>query len=186
MPTTIIGRQFPSQIKIHPLGGRWTRNSLHIPYGCLIPAQIDGLLVCEKISRCLTLPMVPIAAGGHGYWSSSWDGSGAVCDSRLEPSNLPVRNLQLALLQDQRARGIVPLFNLPPTTRLVALAALLPGAPRYITSGNCPCDVDPTPYSQSPLPFSGIFHRRDEHTSPSLIQLTYVQQLGHLSPCDRR
>jgi len=39
------GVNFPLKQKIHPLGGRWT-----VTYSCLIPAQMDGLLVCENIS----------------------------------------------------------------------------------------------------------------------------------------
>jgi len=120
----------------------------------------------------------------------SWDGSGAVCDLGLNPRNLPVRNLQLALLRPASEGSncaVVQFTSQPP--RLVALAALLPGAPRcYPDSGNCPCDVDPTPYFSVPtasLAFSTAAMSRIT-PSPSLIQLTCVQQLGHLSPCDRR
>jgi len=112
------------------------------------------------------LPMVPqIAAGGHGYWSSSWDGSGAVCDSRLEPSGFACKKPAICIVTRPASEGsncaVVQFTSQPP--RLVALAALLPGSPRcHPDSGNCPCDVDPTPYSSVPTPRSGIFHRRDE------------------------
>ena len=29
-------------------GGRWTGTPFALPYGCLVPAAVDGLLVCEK------------------------------------------------------------------------------------------------------------------------------------------
>jgi len=47
------GVNFPLKQKIHPLGGRWTGTPT-IPYGCLIPAQMDGLLVKKYfgVSHC--------------------------------------------------------------------------------------------------------------------------------------
>jgi len=83
----------------------------------------------------------------------------------LNPQELPVRNLQLALLQDQRAGQQLCRCSiyLPTTPTGCTGSYYLERPDAYPASGNCPCDVDPTPYSSVPTPrFSGIFHRRDE------------------------
>jgi hypothetical protein len=42
------GIDFPLKSKSIRWGGRWSGTPFTIPYGCLIPAEMDGLLVCEK------------------------------------------------------------------------------------------------------------------------------------------
>jgi len=71
---------------------------------------MDGLLVCEKnilvshIANGATR-LQPVVMG----IGQQPDGSGAMRNSRFNPRDLPVRNLQEALLQDQRANAaIVP------------------------------------------------------------------------------
>ncbi len=162
------GVNFPLKSKSIRWGGRWTGTPFTIPYGCLIPAQIDGLLVCEK-----NISVSHIANGATrlqpvvmGIGQAAGMAAALCVTLGLNPRDLPVRNLQFALLQDQRARAaIVPLFNLPPNHPdwLHWQRYYLDRPDAYPESGNCPCDVEPTPYFSVPTPrFSGIFHRRDE------------------------
>lgn len=143
-------------------------NPFTIPYGCLIPAQIDGLLVCEK-----NISVTHIANGATrlqpvvmGIGQAAGMAAALCVTLGFNPQDLPVRSLQEALLQDQRARAaIVPLFNLPPNHPdwLHWQRYYLDHPDAYPDSGNCPCDIDTTPYFSLPTPrFSGIFHRRDE------------------------
>ncbi len=53
------GIDFPLKSKSIRWGGRSTGTPFTIPYGCLIPAEMDGLLVCEKYFR-VSLPMVQL------------------------------------------------------------------------------------------------------------------------------
>ncbi|MEB3830298.1 FAD-dependent oxidoreductase [Phormidium sp. CCY1219] len=98
-------------------GGRWTGTPFTIPYGCLVPREVDGLLVCEKnisvshIANGATRlqPVVMGIAQAAGM-------AAALCVERgCQPRDLPVPVLQAALLQDPVApAAVVPLFNLTP------------------------------------------------------------------------
>lgn len=178
------GVDFALQPKSIRWGGRWTGTPFTIPYGCLIPTQTDGLLVCEKnisvshIANGATR-LQPVVMGiGQAAGMAA-----ALCVSLdCQPRNLPVRDLQEALLQDQRCpTAIIPLFNLPPNHPdwLYWQRYYLDHPEGYPTSGDCPC----APHSinaSSPI-FSGIFHRRDNQdytltlTAPvSLLQSTWT------------
>lgn len=176
------GVNFPLKPKSIRWGGRWTGTPFTIPYGCLIPTQVDGLLVCEKnisvshIANGATR-LQPVVMGiGQAAGMAA-----ALCISLdCQPRNLPVRDLQFALLQDQRSpTAIIPLFNLPfnHPEWLHWQRYYLEHPETYPDSGNCPCNFDPTLHSPLPTPlFRGIFHRRDEQdytftfTEPGSLQ----------------
>ncbi|MGA1133552.1 MAG: FAD-dependent oxidoreductase [Prochlorotrichaceae cyanobacterium] len=99
-------------------GGRWTGTPFSLPYGCLVPETVDGFLVCEKnisvshIANGATRLQPIVMALGQAAGMAA-----ALCvEQQCEPRDLPVRSLQLALLQDPHApAAIVPFFDLLPT-----------------------------------------------------------------------
>ncbi|NEQ96686.1 MAG: FAD-dependent oxidoreductase [Cyanothece sp. SIO2G6] len=98
-------------------GGRCTGTPFTLPYRCLIPATVDGLLVCEKnisvshIANGATRlqPMVMNLGQAAGM-------AAALClETKVQPRDLPVRSLQNALLEEAIApAAVIPLFNLTP------------------------------------------------------------------------
>jgi hypothetical protein len=135
------GVNFPLQPKSIRWGGRWTGTPFTIPYGCLVPASTDGLLVCEK-----NISVSHIANGSTRLQPVVMNiGQAAGMAAALcvilecQPRDLPVRRIQEALLQDSVApAAIVPLFNLPSNhPRLAVLATLLLDNPgNYPITGN--------------------------------------------------
>jgi hypothetical protein len=112
------GYDFPLAPKSIRWGGRWTGTPFTLSYRCLIPAETDGLLVCEKnisvshIANGATR-LQPIVLGlGQAAGMAA-----AVCvEKGCQPRDLPVSLLQAALLEDAIApAAMVPLFNLSPT-----------------------------------------------------------------------
>ncbi len=90
-------------------GGRLTGTPFTIPYSCLVPLKIDGLLVCEKnisvshIANGATRlqPVVMNIAQAAGM-------AAAMCiEINCQPRNLPVRALQQALLNDLQAPAAI-------------------------------------------------------------------------------
>ncbi|MFQ3616653.1 MAG: FAD-dependent oxidoreductase [Cyanobacteriota bacterium] len=111
------GYEFPLHPKSLRWGGRWTGTLFALPYGCLVPEAVEGLLVCEKnisvshIANGATR-LQPVVLGlGQAAGMAA-----ALCIERAcSPHNLPVRELQAALLEDPTApAAVVPLYNLPP------------------------------------------------------------------------
>ena len=161
------GINFPVKPKSIRWGGRWTGTPFTIPYGCLIPAETDGLLVCEK-----NISVSHIANGATrlqpvvmGIGQAAGMAAALCVELGCQPRDLPVRDLQEALLQDEQARAaIIPLFNLSPNHPdwLHWQRYYLDHPEAYPTSGNCPCPpAPPAPPASSAL-FSGIFHRHNE------------------------
>lgn len=98
-------------------GGRQTGAPFALPYGCLVPAIVDGLLVCEKnisvshlANGATRLQPVVLAIGQAAGMAA------ALCvEQGCQPRDLSVESLQTALLQDPIApSALIPLFNLPP------------------------------------------------------------------------
>jgi len=158
---------FPLTSKSLRWGGRWTGTPFTIPYGCLIPAETNGLLVCEKnisvshIANGATR-LQPVAMGiGQAAGMAA-----ALCvQLNCQPRDLPVRDLQEALLQDKQAHtAIIPLFNLPPNHPEWRhwQRYYLDHPEAYPASGNCPCSQNSSPLPLTTRHFSGIFHRHDE------------------------
>jgi FAD dependent oxidoreductase len=99
-------------------GGRWTGTPFTIPYTTLIPAKIDGFLACEKnisvthMANGATRLQPLVLAIGQAVGMAA-----ALCIKKsTHPRNLPVRDLQNALLTDILApAAVIPLYNLPPS-----------------------------------------------------------------------
>lgn len=109
------GFNLPVQPKSICWGGRWTGTPFTVPYGCLIPRITDGLLVCEK-----NISVSHIANGATrlqpvvmGIGQAAGMAAAMCVELNCQPRDLPVRQLQIALLTDLQVPGaIVPLFNL--------------------------------------------------------------------------
>ncbi len=99
-------------------GGRWTGTPFTIPYTALIPAKIDGFLACEKnisvthMANGATRLQPLVLAIGQAVGMAA-----ALCIKKsIDPRNLPVRDLQNALLADPQApAAVIPLYNLSPS-----------------------------------------------------------------------
>ncbi len=111
------GFRLALQSKSTRWGGRWTGTPFALPYDCLIPASLDGLLVCEKnisvshIANGATRLQPTVLNIGQAAGMAA-----ALCvELGCQPRDLPVRTLQMALLQDPMApAAVVPLFNVLP------------------------------------------------------------------------
>ncbi|PSM46449.1 FAD-dependent oxidoreductase [Chroococcidiopsis sp. CCALA 051] len=186
------GFDFPLRSKSIRWGGRWTGTPFTIPYHCLIPAAIDGFLACEKnisvshIANGATRLQPVVMNLGQAAGMAA-----AMCISRgCQPRELPVRDVQEALLQEPRCpAAIVPLFNSSPASPdwLEWQRYYLDRPEEYPATGNCPLSLAsrgaeeqrgrgaeeqsihsphnyqlPTTNYQLPIShYSGIFHRRD-------------------------
>ncbi len=107
----------PLQPKSIRWGGRWTGTPFTIPYSALVPAAVDGFLVCEK-----NISVSHIANGATrlqplvmGMGQAAGMAAALCVKHHCQPRDLSVRVLQSALLSDAIApAAIVPLFNLLP------------------------------------------------------------------------
>ncbi len=124
-------------------GGRWTGTPFTIPYRALVPANLDGLLVCEKnisVSHMANgaTRLQPLVLGiGQAAGMAA-----ALCvEQGCEPRALAVRSLQEALLNDPIApTAVIPLFNVPVyhADWLYWQRYYLDQPEAYPASGNCP------------------------------------------------
>ena len=95
-------------------GGRWTGTPFTIPYGSLIPEEIDGFLACEKnisVSHMANgaTRLQPIVMN---IGQAAGMAAGLCIQRQCEPRELPVGILQEALLTDTIApAAVVPCFN---------------------------------------------------------------------------
>lgn len=158
----------PLQPKSIRWGGRWTGTPFTIPYRCLIPAEVEGLLVCEKnisvshiANGATRLQPVVIGIGQAAGMAA------AECAQRgCQPRDLPVRVLQEALLRDPVApAAVVPLFNLTcdrpdwPDWQCY----YLDHPEEYPASGDRPVPASSQqPVTSHQSAFSGIFYRHNE------------------------
>ncbi len=139
------GIAFPLAPKSMHWGGRWTGTPFTIPYEALIPATTDGLLVCEK-----NIAVSHIANGATrlqpivlGIGQAAGMAAALCVEQGCQPRELPVRELQTALLTDPQApAAIVPLLNLPPNhPEWLPWQQFYRDRPEaYPEDGNCPCD----------------------------------------------
>jgi len=158
-------------------GGRWTGTPFAIPYRALIPASMDGLLVCEK-----NLSVSHMANGATrlqplvlGIGQAAGMAAALCVEQGCQPRDLDVRSLQEALLSDTIARAaVIPLLNLladdPDWTYWQRYYLNQPKA--YPASGRCPTrhtsdrlSSQPT-HARSPvstgLTVTGFFQRTGE------------------------
>ena len=101
-------------------GGRWTGTPFALPYEALVPAAIEGFLVCDK-----NLSVSHIANGATrlqptvlGLGQAAGMAAALCIEHGCQPHSLSVQALQTALMNDPDApMAIVPLFdNLPQTS----------------------------------------------------------------------
>ncbi|MGD2179478.1 FAD-dependent oxidoreductase [Lusitaniella coriacea] len=141
------GVKFPLRPKSMRWGGRWTGTPFTIPYDALVPMETEGLLVCEKnisvshIANGSTRLQPTVMNIGQAAGMAA-----ALCVERnCQPQELPVRELQEALLQDSIApAAVVPLLNLPPEHPewLKWQRYYLDNPDAYPMDGNCLCRSD--------------------------------------------
>lgn len=156
-------------------GGRWTGTPFTIPYGCLVPQAIDGLLVCEK-----NISVTHIANGATrlqplvlGIGQAAGMAAALCVEQNCQPRELSARSLQNALLEDAIApAAVIPLFNLSPSHPdwLTWQRYYLDHPESYSNSGYCPAQKGMHPVSANAKPFSGIFQRQD-HQSYTLTTI---------------
>jgi hypothetical protein len=111
------GGEIPLRPKSMSWGGRWTGTPFTIPYRALIPATVDGLLVCEK-----NISVSHIANGATrlqplvlGIGQASGMAAALCVEQQCQPRALDVRLVQDALLSDRKAPvAILPLTNVVP------------------------------------------------------------------------
>lgn len=111
------GFEMPLAPKAIRWGGRWTGTPFTIPYRSLIPADFDGLLVCDKnisvshmANGATRLQPVVLSIG------QAAGAAAALCvRQRCSPRELGVQALQHQLLHDPIApAAVVPTFDLVP------------------------------------------------------------------------
>ena len=155
-------------------GGRCTGTPFTIPYGCLVPAATEGLLVCEK-----NISVSHIANGATrlqpvvlGIGQAAGMAAALCIQHGCQPRDLVVRSLQEALLTEAIApAAVIPLLNQVPGDPdwLFWQRYYLDKPEAYPDKGDCPAlptqaTAETTPAHQNrPLPcFSGIFKRQNE------------------------
>jgi len=153
-------------------GGRWTGTPFALPYDCLVPASMDGLLVCEKnisvshIANGATRLQPTVLNIGQAAGLAA-----ALCiELGCQPRDLPVRKLQTALLQDPTApAAVVPLLNLLPQDPdwLYWQQYYLDHPDDYPINGNAPlgdrpCYASSATVEQYVEQYEGYFERRGE------------------------
>jgi hypothetical protein len=163
------GYEFALQPKSVRWGGRWTGTPFTVPYGCLVPAVTDGLLVCEK-----NISVSHIANGATrlqpivlGIGQAAGMAAALCIEQNCQPRDLSIRALQEALLTDAIApTALIPLFNLPPQHPdwLFWQRYYLDHPDAYPPNGYAPvaARVQASLSTLRSQAFSGIFQRRGE------------------------
>ncbi|NJL35643.1 MAG: FAD-dependent oxidoreductase [Leptolyngbyaceae cyanobacterium SM1_4_3] len=183
------GCEFPLKPKSIRWGGRWTGTPFTLPYRCLIPATMDGLMVCEK-----NISVSHIANGATrlqpvvlGIGQAAGMAAALCVEQNCQPRDLPVKPLQEALLNEPTApAAVIPLFNLLPSHPewLTWQRHYLKHPEAYPADGNCPmADAQYHAIKQSRLSrtaqsFSGLFQRQDEqnYTFTAIAPLSFANQ----------
>ena len=141
------GFEMPLAPKAIRWGGRWTGTPFTIPYGALVPAAVDGLLVCEK-----NISVSHIANGATrlqpvvlGIGQAAGMAAALCVEQKCSPRELKVRSLQVALVHDHTApAAVIPLFNLPPSHPqwLTLQTHYFEDVSAYLPNGNHPFEID--------------------------------------------
>lgn len=192
-----LDHHYPSgDIPLQPKSLRWGGNSTGtpytIPYTALVPAQIDGLLVCEKnisVSHMANgaTRLQPIVLGiGQAAGMAA-----ALCiQHQCQPRDLPVRTLQESLLSDRQApAAMIPLFNLPPDHPQWRdwQRYYLDHPEAYPLDGNCPAELPAQPAvfagaAQTLAEFTGLFVRQSHQNYTLTLADGIPWQLITLNP----
>ncbi len=110
------GGDWPLAPKSCRWGGRWSGTPFAIPYGALVSAELVNLLAADK---CLSVSHMANGATRLqplvlNIGQAAGQAAALCCRERLDPAELPVRQLQEALLNDAMApAGPVPLWDTP-------------------------------------------------------------------------
>jgi hypothetical protein len=159
------GYDFLLKSKSMRWGGRWTGTPFTLPYRSLVPAETDGLLVCEK-----NLSVSHIANGATrlqpvvlGLGQAAGMAAALCIERNCQPRELPIEVLQTALLTDPIAPvTLVPLLNLSPLHPDWQhwQRYYLNHPEEYPIDGICPIAAVPNiPLSHDAQSFTGVFHR---------------------------
>lgn len=171
-------------------GGRWTGTPFALPYRSLIPAALDGLLVCEK-----NISVSHIANGATrlqpivlGIGQAAGMAAALCIEQHCQPRELPVHRLQEALLTEAIApTTLVPFFNRLPqhSNWLTQQQYYLDHPEHYPADGYCPGleSVAATKHlslQSSSQTFSGVF--RAVEVQQYTLTLTEPHGLKGLCP----
>ncbi|MBW4516595.1 MAG: FAD-dependent oxidoreductase [Timaviella obliquedivisa GSE-PSE-MK23-08B] len=177
------GYDFPLTPKSIRWGGRWTGTPFTLPYRCLIPAETDGLLVCEK-----NISVSHIANGATrlqpivlGIGQAAGMAAALCIEKGCQPRELPVNLVQAALLADAIApAALVPLFNLsshhPDWQHWQDYYLNHPD--KYPLDGNCPTTFSAKTVVaiDGSLTFTGIFQRGADQDYTLTVSMDSPQQ----------
>lgn len=153
-------------------GGRWTGTPFSLPYRSLIPATVDGLLVCEK-----NISVSHIANGATrlqplvlGIGQAAGMAAALCLEHQCQPRDLPVQALQQALLTEPTApMAVVPLFY-PDRQQVDGLywqQHYLKHPEEFPLNGYAPLSMPGMPMAQQTWDVYGRIWRR----SPQTLQL---------------
>ncbi len=166
------GDVWPVQHKHIQWGGNTTGTPFCIPYGTLVPLNIDGLLVTEK-----SISVSHIANGASRLQPLVLNlgqvaGLAAVLcvQKNIQPRELLVSELQAALLNAPQApAGVVPFYDRAPEDQGYAEAQnqILTGERAYPTDGRFSSSQAPPTdraFLQPVTTYTGILHQHPNHT----------------------
>jgi hypothetical protein len=163
------GMSLPLHPKSIRWGGRWTGTPFCIPYRALVPAAVEGLLVCEKnisVSHMANgaTRLQPLVLGiGQAAGMAA-----ALCIERgCQPHELAPLAIQQALLRDPIApAAVVPLFNeVPLHLKWERFQQFYLENPEYYPDdGNSPADavIDNRIFTEAVTKFTGILQKQDQ------------------------
>lgn len=180
------GFEMPLAPKAIRWGGRWTGTPFTIPYRALIPAEIDGLLACDK-----NISVTHIANGATRLQPAVLNigqaagAAAALCvQQSCQPRHLPVQRLQHALLRAPAPAMLAPCFDLLPSDPawVNQQQTYLNNPDTYPLSGV----VYPAGHAPlSELPAATLFkgrYQREQADSHRLISKTAVFDLVAIAP----
>ncbi|MEO1148018.1 MAG: FAD-dependent oxidoreductase, partial [Cyanobacteria bacterium J06638_22] len=129
------GHRLPLQSRSLYWGGRWTGVPFAVPYRCLVPQTVDGLLVCEK-----NISVSHIANGATrlqptvmGIGQAAGMAAALCVEQRCQPRSLPVRFVQQALLTD----AIAPAAIIPSLSNQLGMATWRSWQERILNDPEC-------------------------------------------------
>jgi hypothetical protein len=159
--------KFPLTPKSIQWGGRWTGTPFTLPFSVLIPAEIEGLLVCEKntavshIANGSTRLQPCVLNTGQAAGQTA----ALAIQNNCSPRDISVRELQEKLLTDSQAPAtIIPLYNLPleHPEWLTWQRFYLDHPDQYPQTGICPCREFVSPLTPQAQVYAGTVEKRGD------------------------